>query len=96
MHHHLFGEMGAKDFGEFVFTAVLILSESTHDIICLSGEPLVVPLEVAIHEEVCVVSSLIDVCFGLDVVVSLFEKFAFPIHPLAVVLSIMESAQSPL
>jgi hypothetical protein len=83
MHRHLFGEMGAEDFGEFVVIAVSIPRESVHNIFFLSGEPLAVPLDVAVHKEACVVSSRINLCFGLDVVVSLFSKICFShSHPL--------------
>jgi hypothetical protein len=93
MHWHLLGKVRAKDIGKFVFAVVLIPREGIRDIVFLSEEPLAVSLDVVIHEEVCMVSSCIDTCFGLDVIVSLFGKKCFS-HPLFGVLSVMESAQS--
>jgi hypothetical protein len=72
--------MGAEDFGEFVFAVVPIARESIRSIVFLPGEPLTVPFDVTVHEEACVVSSHVNSCFGLDVVVSLFGKICFP-HP---------------
>jgi hypothetical protein len=57
MCRHLFREMGAEDFGEFVVTAVPTLRESIRDIIFLSGESLAVLLDIAFHEEACMVLS---------------------------------------
>jgi hypothetical protein len=62
---HLFGEVRAKDFGEFTFAAVSIPGEGIRNIVFLSGEPLAVPHDVAAHEEVSAVSSHVDTCFGL-------------------------------
>ncbi len=92
---NLIWEEGEKNWGKFIVSSVPILRERISDIVLFPCKPLTVSLHICVQKYFGIFPCRFDMGWCLNGVVTGLVEVQFFIQPLAVVLSVINSALSP-